>query len=64
VELLRLLLKSIAILAGILLLIGLYKPWVVLWWEDIQNRKKVIKLYGLIALCSFAGYYIVKVILV
>ncbi len=28
------------------LVVGLYKPWVALWWEDVQNRKKVIQLYG------------------
>jgi hypothetical protein len=39
------------------LLIGLYKPWVMLWWEDIQNRRKVIKVYGLAAALSFAVYF-------
>jgi hypothetical protein len=38
------------------LAIGLYKPWIMLWWEDIQNRRKVIKVYGLVALMSFALY--------
>jgi hypothetical protein len=42
--------------AVIFLLIGLYKPWVMLWWEDVQNRRKVIKVYGLAALISFAFY--------
>ena len=28
------------------MLIGLIKPWMMLWWEDVQNRRKVIKLYG------------------
>jgi hypothetical protein len=39
-------------------MIGLYKPWVMLWWEDIQNRKKEIKLYGGIAITSYALYWI------
>lgn len=34
------------------LVIGLFKPWIVLWWEDIQNRRKVIKVYGLVTLVS------------
>jgi hypothetical protein len=42
--------------AVIFLLIGLYKPWVMLWWEDVQNRRKVIKVYGLAALISFIFY--------
>ncbi|MDZ4716702.1 MAG: hypothetical protein SH819_14650 [Cytophagales bacterium] len=32
------------------LLIGLYKPWMMLWWEDVQNRSKVVKSYGLLAI--------------
>lgn len=39
-----------------LLIAGLYKPWVVLWWEDVQNRRKVFKVYGtatLLALITF-----------
>jgi hypothetical protein len=39
------------------LLIGLFKPWVMLWWEDIQNRRKVIKVYGLVASIAFALYW-------
>jgi hypothetical protein len=39
------------------LLIGLYKPWVMLWWEDIQNRRKVIKVYGLVAFVAFVFYW-------
>jgi hypothetical protein len=36
------------------LLIGLYKPWVMLWWEDVQNRRKVIKVYGIAAALAYA----------
>jgi hypothetical protein len=39
------------------LLIGLYKPWVMLWWEDVQNRRKVLKVYGLTGLISFVLYW-------
>jgi hypothetical protein len=27
------------------------------WWEDVQNRRKVIKIYGGVALVSFAVYW-------
>lgn len=27
-----------------------------LWWEDVQNRKKVIKLYGGVAVLFFVIY--------
>jgi hypothetical protein len=46
----------------VLLLIGLFKPWVTLWWEDIQNRKKVITLYGSIAFASFLMYEVLNLI--
>lgn len=39
------------------LVIGLYKPWVMLWWEDVQNRKKVIKVYGLTAIVFYSLYW-------
>ena len=41
----------------IFLLIGLYKPWIMLWWEDTQNRRKVIKLYGIVAIVSYGIHW-------
>jgi hypothetical protein len=38
------------------LLLGLYKPWWVLWWEDVQNRKKVLWVYGTSMLASWLVY--------
>ncbi|MDQ3392822.1 MAG: hypothetical protein M3512_01715 [Bacteroidota bacterium] len=32
----------------ILLFLGLYKPWVVLWWKSKANREGVIKVYGML----------------
>lgn len=43
-------------LSLIFLLFGLFKPWVMLWWEDRQNRKKVIKVYGFAAIFFFVLY--------
>jgi len=37
---------------------GLFKPWLLLWWEDVQNRRKVIKGYGSVALLSYTVYLI------
>jgi hypothetical protein len=42
----------------VFLLIGLFKPWALLWWEDVQNRRKVIKLYGSIALICYGLYWV------
>jgi len=49
-DFLKLLLRFASITSILLLALGLYKPWVVLWWEDTQNRKKVVVLYGSVAL--------------
>ena len=38
------------------LVIGLFRPWAMLWWEDVQNRRKVIRLYGLVALAFYLMY--------
>ena len=48
-------LRILSILLFSLLLIGLFKPWVVLWWEDTQYRLKVIKIYGIAALMTWLG---------
>ncbi|HWA32591.1 MAG TPA: hypothetical protein VG737_00605 [Cyclobacteriaceae bacterium] len=32
--------------SALFLIIGLFRPWAMLWWEDEQNRMKVIKAYG------------------
>jgi uncharacterized membrane protein len=48
--------------AGLLfLVIGLFRPWAMLWWEDVQNRRKVIKVYGLAALLCYAAYWGVRI---
>jgi hypothetical protein len=39
-------------------MVGLIKPWIMLWWEDTQNRKKVIKLYGTLGLLFLLAYYL------
>jgi hypothetical protein len=48
------LLYYVAVTAVLFLLAGLYRPWIMLWWEDVQNRRKVLWLYGSIALITFA----------
>ena len=46
----------LALVAFVCLVVGLFKPWIVLWWEDTQNRRKVIRLYGTVALIAFVIY--------
>jgi hypothetical protein len=48
----------ISITAGLFLLIGLFRPWIMLWWEDVQNRRKVIKLYGSVAVVAYLVYWL------
>jgi hypothetical protein len=38
--------------------LGLFKPWIMLWWEDVQNRRKVIKIYGLLSVIFYFAYWI------
>lgn len=56
-EFLQQLLLYLSFTALLFLVIGLYKPWVMLWWEDVQNRRKVIKVYGLVAVVSYTLYW-------
>jgi len=41
-------------------LIGLYKPWIMLWWREKQNRRQIINLYGIIALLCFLIYTTIR----
>lgn len=52
----RLFVLFLALAAFLFVLLGLYRPWIVLWWEDVQNRRKVLRVYGTIALVTFAIY--------
>ncbi|MDN5214558.1 hypothetical protein QQ020_20935 [Fulvivirgaceae bacterium BMA12] len=45
-ELLLNLIFILAIFNFLLLAVGLYRPWIVLWWRRRQNRLQVIRLYG------------------
>ena len=49
---LRILFSIIFIFSAFLMLLGLYQPWWVLWWEDVQNRRKVLTLYGSIMIIA------------
>ncbi len=56
VESIRLIFLLLAWASAFLLALGLFKPWVVLWWEDTQHRMKVIKVYGGLCAVSWAVY--------
>jgi len=56
----RLLILYLGLAGTLFLFIGLYQPWAVLWWEDIQNRKKVIQVYGTLTLIFFIAYYVLQ----
>jgi hypothetical protein len=53
IRLFTLLLAATAIL---FLLLGFYRPYLVLWWEDVQNRRKVLRVYGTVAALAVAVY--------
>ena len=52
----RLLCLFVSLASLLFLLLGLIKPWMMLWWEDVQNRRKVIKIYGSVAIVFYAIY--------
>jgi hypothetical protein len=52
----------VAVMASILFLVGLYKPWILLWWKETQNRRTIFKVYGTIALCSILLYSLFRLI--
>jgi len=43
------------------LIIGLFKPWLLLWWEDVQNRKKIILVYGTLAAVFYVAYLVMGI---
>jgi hypothetical protein len=52
----RLLSLFVSYAALLFLVLGLIKPWMMLWWEDVQNRRKVIKIYGTVAILFYLIY--------
>ncbi|MBL7848125.1 MAG: hypothetical protein JNL40_11695 [Cyclobacteriaceae bacterium] len=46
----KLLVLFLTLTCLLFLSIGLVRPWAMLWWEDVQNRMKVIKAYGSLAI--------------
>jgi hypothetical protein len=56
----RLLILMLGVAALLFLVAGLFKPWMMLWWEDTQNRKKVIQLYGSLSVFFLLVYWILK----
>ena len=54
----RLLILLLSLTSFLFMVLGLIKPWIMLWWEDVQNRRKVIKLYGTSGLFFLIIYWI------
>jgi len=54
------LLLGFSIVFLFLTIIGLYKPWLVFWWSDFANRKKVLIYYGSTAVIAYAVYLVLS----
>lgn len=50
----------LSIILVCLMLAGLLRPWLLLWWRDTQTRLDVIKLYGGSAAISYFVYWLLK----
>ncbi|MEQ1584244.1 MAG: hypothetical protein ABL895_00070 [Cyclobacteriaceae bacterium] len=57
----QLLFLLISLTSFLFMILGLIKPWIMLWWEDVQNRKKVIQLYGTSGLLFLIIYFVLKI---
>ena len=53
-------LKSAAVTSLLIMLIGLIEPWWVLWFEAVQHRLKVIKVYGTVAAVCWGLSWLLK----
>lgn len=58
---LQLFMLFLTIACFIFLAIGIFKPWSMLWWEDNQNRIKVIRAYGSLTIIFALAYIALKV---
>jgi ABC-type Fe3+-siderophore transport system permease subunit len=47
----------VCILSGLLLTIGLIRPFIVVWWGESKTRTKVLMVYGSILLISSVIYF-------
>ncbi|HPI80527.1 MAG: hypothetical protein M9954_00375 [Cyclobacteriaceae bacterium] len=43
------------------MVIGLIRPWWLLWWEDVQNRKKIFQVYGTLTVVFFLAYEVIGI---
>lgn len=57
-EVLQLLSQGLALGSSILMILGLIRPVLVLWFLDRFNRLKVIQIYGTATLFLLALYYV------
>ena len=59
-EFLEYLCLGISSISLLFIFIGFYKPVIMLWWEDTQNRKKVLKYYGTTAVFFYLVYWAIR----
>lgn len=52
----------LSLIALFCLMMGLFKPWIMLWWEHTQNRKKVIRIYGSATIIGFVLYWLTLIV--
>ncbi|HLT74978.1 MAG TPA: hypothetical protein VKZ68_07820 [Ohtaekwangia sp.] len=45
---------------AVLLIAGLFKPWLLLWWKPVQTRRAVFRLYGSLTLIALLLYLLLN----
>ena len=61
-EVIHLLSLGLAVASGFLLLLGLIRPVLVLWFLDRFNRLKVIQVYGIATLILLGLSYVLRLV--
>jgi len=61
-EVLHLLSVGLGLVSGILLILGLIRPVLVLWFMDRFNRLKVIQVYGISTLVLLGLSYVLRLV--
>jgi uncharacterized MnhB-related membrane protein len=56
------LLEVICWLGLLLCLLGMWRPWLLLWWLDKQNRLRVLIYYGIPSLLATVLYLLLAAI--
>lgn len=62
-EFIRMLILLLLAFSLFMLIAGIFKPTFAVWWEDVQNRRRVFKIYGKAVLLLTLIYIIIYILI-